>query len=107
MYVCYVKATQQHGRPLTLLSVRRLQADAEYHQAVAKRAESALADQRSQTQAAQASSAKYSVMLADTQEKLHGAAMAAEEARQTARIQTQNAQASACQPRSIDEVCCR
>ena len=67
----------------------------EYQQAVVRRAESALADQRTQTQAAQASSAKYSTMLADAQEKLHGAAMAADEARQMARIQTQKAQARA------------
>ena len=96
---------QQHGTLLTLMPTRRLQADAEYHQAVAKRTESALADQRSQTQAAQASSAKYSAMLADTQEKLHGAAIAAEEARQMARIQTHTAQARACHRCVRDEVC--
>ena len=68
------------------------QADAEYHQAVAKRAEAALADQRSQTAAAQAGAARNSAQLRDALDKLQGAATAADEARQTARMKTQEAQ---------------
>ena len=69
-----------------------MQADAEYHQAVAGRAEAALADQRSQTAAAQANAARNSALSRDALDKLHGASTAADEARQTARMKTQEAQ---------------